>query len=98
MCDASDEIAWIKAHRLRRPESTRSPSEARAQMGAVDHVNEHWTIEILFRVVRSWGHMWTHQGIPIFIGRAKDDEIVGSWPTIAAVGQFSPTWTICDFC
>ena len=33
----------------------------------------------------TWDHVhclrvtWTHQNLPIFIGRAKDDTIVGSW-------------------
>ena len=44
-----DAIALNKARQSRRPESTLSPSEARAQMGAVDHVSEHQTIEILLR-------------------------------------------------
>ena len=36
-------IASRKAHRLSGPESTQSSSRARAQMGAVDRVSEHWT-------------------------------------------------------
>ena len=51
---ASDEIEWIKARRSHGPESTRSPSEARAQKRTVDRVSGHRTLKILSRFRRSW--------------------------------------------
>ena len=67
-------------------------------MGAVDRVSEieHLRLITISVIV---GDTWMHQGPPIKIGRAKDDEIMGLWDcgivahnhwAIAAVVRSSP--------
>ena len=76
-----DAIALNKTCRSRRPESTRSPSKARVQMGAVDRVSEIGWPHINREFSASWGDTWTHHGGPIKIGRVKEKEDPGleSW-------------------
>ena len=74
---ALDMRAFNKMCRSCQPESTRSPSGARAQMRAVDHVSEHQTPQINRESGASWGDTWMHQDAPIEIVRAKGREIMG---------------------
>ena len=69
-------IASCKARRSSGPESTRSPSRARAQMGALDRVSEHQMPRINRELDASWAHTWTHRDASIFIEQAKSRENV----------------------
>ena len=72
---ASDVIVMMDIPRSREPESTRSKIKARAQMGAVDRVSEIERLRLI-AISAIVGDTWTHQRLPIKIGRAI---IVGSW-------------------
>ena len=93
MHDASDEIALIKARRSHRLESTRSQSEARAQIGAVDGISEHRTIEILLRFGDRGRHVNTSGATDLHRTgeRRRDCGIVAhDHRTIATINQSSP--------
>ena len=66
-----DAIASNEACRSCGSESTRSPSEARSQMGAIDRISEHRTPRINREFGASWGDTWTHRDAPIKIGRMR---------------------------
>ena len=76
-----DAIALNKMRRSHRPESTRSPSKAHAQMGVVDRVSEIGRPQINREFGASRGDTWTHHDGPIKIEREKEKEDCGpeSW-------------------
>ena len=73
-------IASRKARRSSGPESTRSPSGARAQMGAIDRVSEHRTALIKSRLWRIVGrHVDASR---LFDHYPTSERKVGSWARV----------------